>query len=68
MSEESTSSNFNKAIAFSHFLSVTVCRCMLFSVMVQAKEKPTEDAMIDAGPGCLHPETAVLMKMGCVSW
>jgi len=32
----------------------------------QAKEKPTEGEVIDAGPGRLHPETAVLMKM-CVN-
>jgi chaperonin GroES len=29
----------------------------------QAKEKPTEGAVIAAGPGRLHPETAVLMPM-----
>lgn len=32
---------------------------------LQAKEKPTEGSVIAAGPGRLHPETAVLMPM-CV--
>ena len=31
----------------------------------QAKEKPTEGQVVAAGPGRLHPETAVLMPM-CV--
>lgn len=31
----------------------------------QAKEKPTEGSVVAAGPGRLHPETAVLMPM-CV--
>jgi co-chaperonin GroES (HSP10) len=35
------------------------------NIQQQAKEKPTEGEVVAAGPGRLHPETAVLMPM-CV--